>query len=91
MTIILDHKGMREMLKSDEVRAEVLRLANGVAQELTVTIDGKHPEIKTGTYTTDRAAAGVTIAHPAALLVEAREGVLARAASAVGLEVKAKK
>lgn len=42
-------------------------------------------------YVTDRAAAAITIAHPAGLAIEAKHGVLRRAAAAEGLEVRAMK
>jgi len=41
-------------------------------------------------FTTDRAIAVVRVNHPAGLALEAKYGILARAAAAEGLEVKAK-
>lgn len=42
------------------------------------------------TYKTGRAAAAVSIAHPAGLAVEAKHGALRKAAASLGLEVKSK-
>jgi len=41
-------------------------------------------------FTTDRAIAVVRVNHPAGLALEAKYGILARAAAAEGLEVRAK-
>jgi hypothetical protein len=43
--------------------------------------------VKVDEYTTDRAAASVTLAHPAGRAVQAKHGLLTRAAASVGLEV----
>jgi hypothetical protein len=78
MTFKLDHEGAAEVLKklaADEIRA----IAKQVASQAGDAVWVNH-------YTTDRAAAAVTI--PAAR--QAKHGTLTRAASAAGLEVKAK-
>lgn len=78
MTFKLDHKGAEEVLKT-LARGEINALAEKVKANAGDTA-------WMNTYTTDRAAASVTI--PAAR--QAKHGTLTRAASAAGLEVKAK-
>lgn len=78
MTFKLDHEGAAEVLKrlaADEIRALGQRVADNAGDAVWVN----H-------YTTDRAAAAVTV--PAAR--QAKHGTLTKAASAAGLEVKAK-
>lgn len=74
----LDHKGAEEVLKK-LAAAEI----HALAQQVT---DNSGDAAWMHTYTTDRAAASVTI--PAAR--QAKHGTLTRAAAAAGLEVKAK-
>jgi hypothetical protein len=75
-----DHHGMEEVLKSAGVAAEIHSLAREGA-------DNAGDPAWVDTYTTDRAAASVTI--PAAR--QAKHGTLTKAASAAGLEVTAKR
>jgi hypothetical protein len=85
----LDSPGIAEILKSAEVASEVAEAAYSVADYADHTTQaGVEIPVEVDTYTTDRAAAGVTLAHPAGLGIEAKYGVLARAASAAGLEVR---
>jgi hypothetical protein len=42
-------------------------------------------------YTTDRASAAVDMDHPAGVAIEAKYGVLKKAARAAGLKVRARK
>lgn len=89
----LDHKGILDMLKSDDVRAEIdsyaERIHEIVANADEVTRNAAPTDVKH--YTTDRAAAAVTIVHAAGLAIQAKYGTLTRAAKAVGLQVKARK
>lgn len=92
--ITLDRDGIKSMLRSAGVRREVNQLAHKVAgaaraQGHTVT-SGEALPIKVDEYTTDRAAAAVTITHPAGIGMQAKHGVLTKAAAAAGLTVKAK-
>lgn len=76
MNFKLDHKGAEEILKTvpaDEIHALAKKVAENAGDPAWVN-----------TYTTDRAAASVTV--PAGM--QAKHGVLTRAASAAGLEVK---
>lgn len=74
----LDRKGGAEVLKQIAA-AQINALAHQVAARA-----GKDAEV--AEYTTDRAAASVTV--PAEQ--QAKDGVLTRAAAAAGLEVRAK-
>lgn len=88
--IKLDSGGMRAMLSSGPVAAAINSLAQSVASSIDVEAhDGPVP-VRVGQYTTDRAAASVSLAHPAGLPLEAKYGVLAKAAGAAGLEVRSR-
>ena len=78
----LDSSGVQEILKSAGVRAVVDDLAAQVAANVSTD---KPVEVRS--YTTDRAAASVSIAHPAGMATQARDGALTKAATSVGLEV----
>lgn len=82
----LDHKGIDEILKSEGVKAAVHDLAEKIASEVRATDDSL--DVVVDDYTTDRAAASVTIRDQRGRLLQVRDGILTRAASAVGLEVK---
>ena len=79
--IRIDSKGMRELLLS--LRAEVRAAADAVASN----VDARGKPVEVRAYTTDRAAASVSIAHPAGLAIQAKYGALTKAAAAAGLEV----
>lgn len=83
---VLDRAGVGQIAKSDGVRRVVQRAADKVASHASAATD--YPVTMTG-RTTDRAVVDVTIAHPAGLAAQAKHGVLTRAASAAGLEVRA--
>lgn len=82
----LDYDAVGELLKSQEMRNAVMEVAVKVA----AAVDADGAPVATRSYVTDRAAAAVTIMHPKGMLMQARDGVLTRAASSVGLEVKEK-
>lgn len=85
----LDHPGIAAILKSAEVAGVVDGAAASVGSAASghVTAQGVTIPVVVDSYVTDRAAAGVTLRHPAGLAVEAKHGVLAGAAAATGLEV----
>lgn len=95
----LDHGGMREMLQSAPVADEVRDRADGVASSVRAqgrTVDDQDVAgravtvplpVEVHSYRTDRAAAAVTLNHPAGLGMQAKHGVLTRAAGAAGLDV----
>lgn len=78
MAFVLDQDGGAEVLK--ELAASAI---NDLAQQVADDI-GEGAKVKT--YTTDRAAATVSV--PAEM--QAKDGVLTRAAAAAGLEVRPK-
>lgn len=92
MTVRLDHGGMAEMLKSAPVAGAVRALAESVAAKArahpSVTRHGVPVEVTS--YTTDRAACAVTLAHSAGMPIQAKYGALTQAAGAAGLEVRAR-
>jgi len=86
----LDHPGIAEVLKSAEVAGVVESAAQAVAAGVAETArNGEAIPVRVSLYQTDRAAAAVTMAHPAGLAKEAKYGSLARAAESAGLEVSA--
>lgn len=85
----LDPAGMAAVLKSAEVRSAISEIAVRVDAAVgTVEIGRDVADVVTDDYTTDRAASSVTIRHPRGRAIEARDGVLAKAAAAAGLEVR---
>lgn len=94
----LDHAGIGAILKSASVASSISALAESVAsnaREQGIMV-GDRPgglseidlPVDVETYTTDRAAASVALAHPAGLAVQAKHGTLTSAAAAAGLEVR---
>jgi hypothetical protein len=84
----LDSRGVREVLKGDEVR----QMVDDVALNIQVRVRARVPTgttVKVEKYTTDRGAAAVVIADRQAMAWQARDGVLTRAAGELGIEVKA--
>lgn len=79
-----DHRGRAELLKS-QFQAETHQLAEQIASHVRAT----HPDadVVVDDYTTDRAASSVTIRDVRGRIWQVRDGVLTRAAAAVGLEV----
>lgn len=86
----LDHKGIGQVLKSAEVAKAIAEVGHDVAARAQTdeAVSRHGAEVKVTPYTTDRAAVGVTIAHAAGVGIEAKHGVLSRAAGAEGLEVR---
>lgn len=95
--IKLDHGGLAAISKSPEMRKLVTDTANRIAEE----VDKQNIEVgafkgsgeialpvSVRSETTDRASATVVLAHPAGIAVQAKHGVLTKAASALGLGVK---
>lgn len=82
----LDSKGIAQVLKSAGVAAAVQDLAEQVATQVRNAVP-EAEEVVVDSYTTDRAAASVTIKDARGRLWAVRDGVLFRAAASVGLEV----
>ena len=86
--VTIRYPGVAEILK-DRMRGPIDALARQIADRVDVgTVTDA--EVTVRSYTTDRAAAAVTIAHPAGLSMQAKHGSLTKAAASLGLEVKAK-
>lgn len=89
--ITLNHAGMAEMLRSAPVASAVRAAATATAANASFTLrNGTVLPVEVSSGFTDRARSVVTIAHPAALAVEARYGLLRRSAAAVGLDVNSR-
>lgn len=82
----LDSPGIAELLKSGEFASAVHAAAQSIAGGIDVEAEDG---VVVDDYTTDRAASSVTIRDARGLLWQVRDGVLTRAASGAGLEVKA--
>lgn len=86
MKLRLDHDGFRELLTSAPVADMMQEIADRVGSHVSATDHAGNPvEVLTGTYTTDRVNGVVTMAHPAAMAIEAAHGPLARALAEEGL------
>lgn len=83
----LNRRGVSEILKTQCGPA-----VNEAAGRIAEQVRSKHPDVEVAVdqYRTDRQAAGVTIADPQGMALQASDGALTRAAAVVGLEVKAK-
>lgn len=79
-----DHKGINEILKA--LGPTITAKANAVADE----IRRSHPdlEVDVESYTTDRGAASVLVQDSHARELQARDGLITKAAAIVGLEVR---
>ena len=93
----LNSRGVLEQLKSAEVRREVNKLAEEIARIAKMNgplVQGVPGDVvlpvKVEEMTTDRARAAVVIAHPSGLAVQAKHGLLTRAAAQAGVEVKSR-
>lgn len=84
--IELDHGGVAEILTSDDVRGLIDAAADTVLASVVAALPSNTHVIQTS-YTTDRAAASVSIRDIRGRIWQARDGVLTRAATAAGLEV----
>lgn len=83
-----DSKGLAEILKSAEVAKEIGELSEIVAGQIEASTGS---EVVIDEYVTDRAAASLLLLDRNAMALQAKFGVMTRAAAAVGLEVKSKK
>jgi hypothetical protein len=90
--VVLDSAALAEVLRGPEVRA----LLEAKAEEVAATARARGLRVRDGQplpvevipeAPTDRAAVSVAIPHAAGVGMEARHGVLRRAAEAAGLDV----
>jgi hypothetical protein len=84
----LDTAGVREVLKSQELRNAVDGLAEQIADNVRTAVP-QGTTVSVRGYTTDRGAASITVEDVRGMAWQARDGILTRAAGSVGLEVKA--
>ena len=84
----LDTAGVREVLKSQELRNVVDGLAGQIAENVRTAVPAG-VVVSVRSYTTDRGAASVTVQDVRGMAWQARDGILTRAAGQLGLEVKA--
>ncbi|QPX61713.1 hypothetical protein SEA_BUNKER_10 [Gordonia phage Bunker] len=89
----LDRRGVGDILSSPEAHD----LVNGLAGQMRDIIDdyvNDDPDddidVIVESYTTDRAGAAITIAHPRGRQLQAEHGILTRAAAQLGLEVRSR-
>lgn len=84
----LDTSGVREVLQSVEVH----QMVDAVAEDIRARVRAKLPPgtpVQLRSYTTDRGAASVTIAHVRGMGWQARDGVFTRSTAEAGIEFKA--
>ncbi|CRK55429.1 hypothetical protein [Alloactinosynnema sp. L-07] len=89
----IDHAGVAEILRSTEMAAAVRAVAEQVgaaarAQGHRVTSGEPVPVEVFDDPARDRTAATVAVRHPAGVGMEARHGLLKRAAASVGVDVE---
>lgn len=84
-----NRRGFREVLNRGETSAAVNLLAERVAANARTRVPDD-VDITVDHYRTDRGAASVAIADPEGLALQAKGGVLTRAAASAGLEVKSR-
>lgn len=86
---VRNRKGFAEILRRPETAAVVNAVAEQIAANARTRVDDD-VEITVDHYRTDRAAASVAIADPRGLELQAKGGVLTRAAAAAVVEVTSK-
>lgn len=84
---VRDPAGLGRILKSTEMAAMVQDAAERIAADAEASSE---LPVEVNTYVTDRAAAAVTIVHPAGMAEQAKHGTLTRAAGSIGAEVRAR-
>ena len=90
--IHIDYKAVGEILKVN-MRGPIDEMAAKVAANAAANpdlMDDAPGSVDVTAYTTDRAIAVVRINHPAGMALQAKSGVLTKAAAAAGLEVRSK-
>lgn len=86
IAVKLDHPGIRQLLHGDPIAEATNQVAESIANAVRAELPDD-AEVVVDSYTTDRRAASVTIRDARGRLWEVRDGVLARAAAALGLDV----
>lgn len=93
----LDRAGVGDIMRSPEAHAVVGGLAHEIRDAVYADVNADPEldpddeiEVLVDVYTTDRAAAAVTIAHPLGRHLQADHGALTRPAARLGLEVRSR-
>lgn len=91
----LDRKGVGRLAKSQGVTDALHHYADPMADRVKANMSASIDEpdgidVVLTDHTTDRATVGILVKHPLALLAQAQDGAMTRAASSVGLEVKSR-
>lgn len=84
--VTVDHAAIGEIAKSAGIRSMVDAAAEQIAGHVRGEVGADVPVV-VDHYTTDRAAAAVVITDVRGAGLQAKHGVLTRAASAIGVEV----
>jgi ribosomal protein S10 len=88
----LDRAGIAELMRSADMAREVRDVAEQIADNARRqghrVENGDALPVEVESYTTDRAAAAVRLAHPAGIGMQAKYGVLTKATGDAGLEVR---
>ncbi len=85
----LDRAGVAALMTAPETGAVVDAAAEQIAATTRTLIGDPDIDVVVDHYTTDRRAAAVVIADHGGLPLQARHGVLTRAAAQAGLDVRA--
>ena len=84
--VVLNRPGVGAILKQGEVPAAINALAQSVASR--ISLPAGEGDVVVESYTTDRGAAAVVVRHPRAVGLQAKYGLITRAAAGAGLTVK---
>jgi hypothetical protein len=90
--IRLDHKGLAEVLKWETLAADTMAAAESIAAGAQHTTR-QGVTVRATTIrrrTTDRVGAVVALSHPAGAAIEAKYGVLTKAAASAGMPVRSR-
>ncbi|MBM0205040.1 hypothetical protein JNW90_19780 [Micromonospora sp. STR1s_5] len=83
----VDFAGIGEVARSPEVRQMVNEAAGEIASRVRGLVGADVP-VTVSEYSTDREAAAVTIADRRGVGLQAKHGVLTRAASGIGADIR---
>lgn len=87
----LDRAGIGSMLKSGPIPDAVNAAAHRIAANVRLPADSPDgSDVVVERYVTDRGAAAVVVRHPWATRLEAKYGLLSRAAGSAGFTVRRK-
>jgi len=89
MDFIPDYAGIGKILREDMAKP-THDAAESIAKEARKSTHLHGAAVTTKDFTTDRARTTIMIAHPAATAIEAKHGVLTKAAASEGFEVKSR-